>query len=589
MAGISGQIKGKRILITGGLGFIGFNAVKFFALDNQVLVIDDCSRIDSINLIDQVQACGAQFKRIDVSHLKPLKEAWDIFQPQVVLHLAGQVAVTLSMANPGRDFASNTVGTLNLLELARRQEHKPIFIFASTNKVYGEIDRPVTLINGRYVLQGITGFDETLPLSFKTPYGCSKGAADQYVLDYYSSFGVPSVVLRQSCIYGPHQYGIEDQGWVAWFTYCALSGREVTMYGDGAQVRDVLYIDDLLAVFVKAIIRIEHCKGQAFNIGGGADKTLSLNELVGQLEAAVASPLKIKQASWRPGDQKVFICDIDKARRILDWQPQVTVKEGLANLIKWMGDNKEALTRVFETGSHIAARVDVSVVIPAHNEEGALPKVLDELAQLIDQSSYRLEVIVVDDRSSDRTAVIAQQYPFVRLVSSCHPPGKGGDLRSGFEAAKGVYLAMMDADYSHKAGDLLAMIEEVRHHQGLVVASRITGGSDEYTRVRAFGNIVLTWFFGFIHGRYLSDALNGFKIFHRDVFKQFIYTSDAYEIEIELLVNTLRLKRPITEISSHERARLAGKAKSSVIRHGTLFASRIVYERFRRVPIPEVK
>ncbi len=583
------QIKGRRILITGGLGFIGFNAVKFFAPDNQVLVIDDCSRIDSINLIEQVEQCGAQFKRIDISHQKPLKEAWDAFQPQIVLHLAGQVAVTLSMANPMRDFASNAAGTLNLLELARRQAHKPTFIFSSTNKVYGDIKTPVSLVNGRYVLEGATGFDEALPLSFKTPYGCSKGAADQYVLDYYTSFGVPSVVLRQSCIYGPHQYGIEDQGWVAWFTYCALSGREVTMYGDGAQVRDVLYIDDLLAVFVKAINRIGQAQGEAFNIGGGSDKTLSLNELVSRLEGHLACPIKIKRAAWRPGDQRVFICDINKARRLLDWQPKVNVGDGLIKLVDWMRLNQSALTRVFEAGNHISARVDVSIVIPAHNEEGALPKVLDELAQLIDQSSYRLEVIVVDDRSSDGTSAVARQYPFVRLVSSHHPPGKGGALRSGFEAAKGVYLAMMDADYSHKAVDLLAMIEEVRHHQGLVVASRITGGSDEYTRVRAFGNIVLTWFFGFIHGRYLSDALNGFKIFHRDVFNKFVYTSDAYEIEIELLVNTLRLKRPITEISSHERARVAGKAKSSVIRHGTLFASRILYERFRRVIRRDVK
>lgn len=223
----------------------------------------------------------------------------------------------------------------------------------------------------------------------------------------------------------------------------------------------------------------------------------------------------------------------------------------------------------------------LSIVIPAKNEEESLPSVLDEVGRALKELPDGCEVIVVNDRSSDNTASIVGQYPFARLVDNVNPSGKGNALRAGFEQARGEYIAMMDADFSHNAMDLPDLLKEAQKHQGLVVGSRIYGGSDEYTRVRAFGNVVLTWAFGFVHGRYLSDALNGFKVFHGDVYRHFVYTSRNFEIEIELLANTLRLKRRISEYPSHERSRSGGKMKSSVVKHGTLFLMRILLEKFR--------
>ena len=229
--------------------------------------------------------------------------------------------------------------------------------------------------------------------------------------------------------------------------------------------------------------------------------------------------------------------------------------------------------------------VNLSIVIPARNEEESLPLVLDEVGKALKQLPEPCEVIVVNDRSTDNTEIVVKRYPFARLVNNPYTSGKGAALRAGFEAAAGEYIAMMDADFSHNAMDIPALLQEAKKHRGLVVGSRIYGGSDEYTRVRAFGNVLLTWFFGFVHGRYLSDALNGFKVFHRDVYHNYVYTSQNFEIEIELLTNALRLQRRISEYPSHERCRSGGKMKSSVVKHGTLFMTRIIFEKFRKLEV----
>ncbi|MFA5087710.1 MAG: glycosyltransferase family 2 protein [Candidatus Omnitrophota bacterium] len=225
----------------------------------------------------------------------------------------------------------------------------------------------------------------------------------------------------------------------------------------------------------------------------------------------------------------------------------------------------------------------LSIVIPAKNEQESLPSVLAEVKATLEKLPAPCEVLVVNDHSTDKTADVAKSYPFVRLIHNPYNSGKGAALRAGFEAASGEYIAMMDADFSHNARDLPALLEEAKRHRGLVIGSRIYGGSEEYTRMRAFGNVFLTWFFGFLHGRYLSDALNGFKVFHRDVYRSFVYSARNFEIEIELLMNTLRLNRKITEYPSHERSRSGGRMKSRVFKHGALFAIRIIYEKFRQV------
>jgi len=576
------MVKDKKILITGGLGFIGINAVRYFAKNNTVCVIDDASRIGFEVYKQALADERVQFEQVDISHLDSLRDIYEGFGPEVVLHLAGQVAVTLSIINPVRDFNTNVQGTINLLELARNAAHKPIFLYSSTNKVYNQHEENITLKDGRYGLTGRDGFDEQTPLSFSTPYGCSKGAADQYVLDYARTYGLQTVVFRQSCIYGPHQFGFEDQGWVAWFIIGALLGKPLTIYGDGCQVRDLLYIDDLLDVYNRSIEKIDKVQGHAFNIGGGPSNILSVNELVKKIELATGKPLSCARADWRPGDQKVFICDIHKAREMIGWAPKVSVDQGLGRLMEWVKTERKTLSHIIESGQYVGKKYNISIVIPAKNEEESLPGVLNELKVVVNSSPYRMEVIVVNDRSTDKTAEVAGKFSFVRVVDNKYPSGKGGALRSGFESAQGEYIAMMDADFSHDAMDLPALLQEAKKHQGLVVGSRIYGGSDEYTRVRAFGNVLLTWFFGCMHGRYLSDALNGFKVFHRDIYHRFDYTSVNFEIEIELLANTLRLSRDITEYPSHERRRSGGRLKSSVIKHGTLFMTRIIYEKFRQ-------
>jgi CDP-paratose 2-epimerase len=576
------MIKGKKILITGGLGFIGFNAVKRFSADNHVCVIDDCSRVGVENNIEQLEKLKVDFHHIDISRFKELENIFYSFQPDVVIHMAAQVAVTLSITNPFRDFQSNIQGSFNLLELARTSHKKPIILYASTNKVYGGRHEDVVLNDNRYALNVESGYSEETQLSFETPYGCSKGAADQYFIDYARTYDIPTVVFRQSCIYGPHQYGMEDQGWVAWFAICSIFSKPITIFGDGNQVRDVLYIDDLLDLYEKAVLSIDSIRGEVFNVGGGPRNTLSLNELVGILKNKGNNSLDISFADWRQGDQKIYVSDIGKAEKKLGWKPTTDPSEGVRKLLAWINNEREYIAYVHQKQQEDLKMYDVSIVIPARNEEECIANVLDELGLVLQNSSLRHEVIVVNDRSTDRTVEIAGQYPFVKVIDSKYKPGKGGTLRSGFDIAKGKYIAMMDADFSHNASDLPGLLDEARRYKGLVVASRITGGSEEYTRVRAFGNVFLTWFFGFLHGRYLSDVLNGFKVFHRDIYHAFEYTSNAFEIEIELVVNALRLKRQVSEVPSRERARLAGEMKSSVIKHGPRFFWRIMYEYLKK-------
>jgi len=580
------MIRDKKILITGGLGFIGFNAALHFAKNNTVSVIDNCSRIGVEHNIQQLSEIGVGFEQIDLSQFRKLRNYYYSCQPDIIIHMAAQVAVTLSIENPALDYQTNLQGSFNLLELARTCHKTPIILYASTNKVYGQKEQNVTKENGRYCLRGMEGYSEDSQLDFETPYGCSKGAADQYFIDYCRTYGVPTVVFRQSCIYGPHQFGMEDQGWLAWFAVCADSKMPITVFGDGDQVRDVLYVDDLIKLYEKAAFNIDKVKGQAFNIGGGPNNTLSLNELICQLNKETGHELAVSFSDWRLGDQKVYVSDINKVERLLDWRPKVPPEEGVTKLLSWIQGKRQNIADIYRKQKERKEKVDVSIVIPARNEEECLASVLDEVGLLLENSTYRFEVVVVNDRSTDRTAEVAAGYPFAKLIDNIYSPGKGGALRSGFDIAEGEYIAMMDADFSHDAADLPYLIEEVSLHKGLVVGSRLTGGSEEYTRIRAFGNVILTWFFGFVHGRYMSDVLNGFKVFHRDVYHDFEYTSKNFEIEVELAVNSLRLKRPLTEVPSRERARMAGKMKSSAIKHGPLFLGRIIYERFR---IPKQK
>jgi CDP-paratose 2-epimerase len=262
---------------------------------------------------------------------------------EIVYHLAAQVAVTWSVADPREDFEINALGTLNVLEASRRSKESPIVLFASTNKVYGGMDEvEIAEHEKRYGYASLPqGVSEAQPLDFHSPYGCSKGAADQYVRDYARIYGLRTVVMRMSCIYGPRQFGIEDQGWVAHFLISSVLGRPITIYGDGKQVRDILYIDDLLRAFEQAVDRIDVTAGQVYNMGGGPENTISVwTEFREVLTELLGHDIDANYDDWRPGDQLVYISDPTKARRALDWEPTTSVRVGIEKLFRWVVENK---------------------------------------------------------------------------------------------------------------------------------------------------------------------------------------------------------------------------------------------------------
>lgn len=335
-----------RFLITGGAGFIGANSADhFLRAGHEVVVFDNLSRPGApANLAWLQERHGErlQFVQGDVRDY----EAVAAVTPgtDVLLHLASQVAVTTSVADPRTDFMINALGTFNVLEATRQLAPGAVFIYASTNKVYGGMEE-VRIVEeeSRYAYADYpAGIPESFPLDFHSPYGCSKGTGDQYTLDYARIYGLRTVSFRQSCIYGPRQFGVEDQGWVAHFVIAAVKDRPITIYGDGKQVRDVLHVSDLIRAYKLAIEQIDEVTGTAFNIGGGPANTLAVWREFGPLLARLrGEPLPVTHGPWRPGDQLVFVADVERARRLLGWQPTVEPATGIADLYRWVQENQE--------------------------------------------------------------------------------------------------------------------------------------------------------------------------------------------------------------------------------------------------------
>jgi CDP-paratose 2-epimerase len=335
-----------RVLITGGAGFIGSNAVhRFLQRGAQVTIYDNLSRRGSISNLDWLRGQhGADSFRLIQADLREADRLAEAARGQdVIIHYAGQVTVTTSVQNPRGDFEDNALGTFNALEAARLSGSNPVFLYASTNKVYGGMEE-IGLIETetRYAYRDYPhGISESFPLDFHSPYGCSKGTGDQYVRDYARIYGLRTVVFRQSAIYGPRQFGIEDQGWIAWFIIAAVTGKPITIYGDGKQVRDVLYIDDLIDAYELAITKIEQVAGQIFNIGGGVNNTLTIWTETGPLlEKLLGRPLPVGRGDWRPGDQRICVMDTRKAQSLLGWSPHTAVADGVAKLYQWVVDNR---------------------------------------------------------------------------------------------------------------------------------------------------------------------------------------------------------------------------------------------------------
>ncbi|MEJ7813495.1 MAG: NAD-dependent epimerase/dehydratase family protein [Gemmatimonadaceae bacterium] len=333
-------------LVLGGAGFIGINlADQLLSAGGRVTILDNFRRAgtrENARWLTDRYGSRVAIVEGDIRETRgPLPEL--VERADVVYHLAAQVAVTTSVTDPREDFEINALGTFNVLEAVRQSSSRPVVLYSSTNKVYGKMsDVGIVERAGRYAYAELPGgVPETRPLDFYSPYGCSKGAGDQYMIDYARIYGLRTVVLRQSCIYGPHQFGIEDQGWVAWFAIQAMRERPVVIYGDGKQVRDVLYVGDLLAAFDAAIANIDRTAGRAYNIGGGPANTLSLLELLDLLEAHFGRRPEYSFDDWRPGDQLVYVSDVARAQADFGWAPATDARTGLGRLLEWLSENED--------------------------------------------------------------------------------------------------------------------------------------------------------------------------------------------------------------------------------------------------------
>jgi CDP-paratose 2-epimerase len=331
------------ILVTGGAGFIGSNlADHFLGKGEDVAIYDNFSRKGAERNAEWLKSRHPKIRiiRADTRDFAQLKKAAE--SADAIYHTAGQVAVTTSVTNPREDFEVNALGAFNVLEAARAAKTDPTVIFTSTNKVYGGMDDvKVAEKKTRWDYESLPfGAPESQPLDFHSPYGCSKGAADQYMRDYARIYDLKTAVFRMSCIYGTRQFGTEDQGWVAYFTLASVFGWPLKIYGDGKQIRDILFVSDLVNAFDLATKNISKTKGQVFNMGGGAANTISLLELLDYLKVLTGKKKEVTFSDWRPGDQKVYFSDIRKAKKVFGWEPKVGKEAGIRTLYEWIIQNK---------------------------------------------------------------------------------------------------------------------------------------------------------------------------------------------------------------------------------------------------------
>ncbi|MBI5356984.1 GDP-mannose 4,6-dehydratase [Candidatus Collierbacteria bacterium] len=342
-----------NIFITGGAGFIGVHTANYYlSKGDKITIFDNFFRNGTRENMEWLEKkCGVKSIEViegDVRDFEKLKKS--ILGHDVIIHLAGQVAVTTSVVNPREDFEINALGTFNVLEAVRLYIPNSILLFASTNKVYGGMEEIKIIKKGKkYIYRDLPGgIAESQNLDFHSPYGCSKGTADQYVRDYHRIYGLKTVVFRQSCIYGTHQFGIEDQGWVSWFTIAAVLGKPITVYGDGMQVRDVLFVEDLVRAYDTAVTNIDKAAGKIYNVGGGPEFTLSLLELLALLEKKLDRKIPYAFADWRPGDQPVYVSNISKIKKELGWDPKIDVAEGTSRMIDWIVKEKDLIEKVLK-------------------------------------------------------------------------------------------------------------------------------------------------------------------------------------------------------------------------------------------------
>jgi CDP-paratose 2-epimerase len=353
----------KPVLITGGAGFIGTNvAARYLGQGHKVILFDNLSRPgvrQNLDWLRETYGDLVQFVKGDTRDAAALRRV--VKQCSAVFHFAAQVAVTTSLIDPIEDFEINARGTINLLEAIRAMDSPPPLVFTSTNKVYGDLaDVKIDGQGERYQPEENelrqNGFSELRRLDFHSPYGCSKGAADQYVLDYARTFKIPALVFRMSCIYGVHQFGNEDQGWVAHFLIRALASAPITIYGDGKQVRDILFIDDLVNAFLLTQENMSELSGKAFNIGGGPRNTISLLELLDLIESIHGRRPEVRFDDWRAADQLYYVSDTRKFSQATGWKARIGVREGVSRLYHWLLENVDSEAVIDERWNAMATR-----------------------------------------------------------------------------------------------------------------------------------------------------------------------------------------------------------------------------------------
>jgi len=339
-----------KVIVTGGAGFIGSHICERYASEgHEVIAIDNLARSQMLAIPQEIQKLTfynrdllKRYTRIklveeDVRNLNSMQEL--LKNADLIFHTAGQVAVTTSITDPHLDFYINAVGTLNICEAARKNADNAPIIFCSTNKVYGDLNLPIIELPNKYAYNGIAGISEIYPREANCPYGCSKISAETILQSYFETYGLPTIRPRLSCIYGTRQLGCEDQAWVAHFTVSALTKKPITIYGDGKQVRDILFVSDLVRAFALLARESEKTKGEVFNIGGGKENSFSLLEMVELLEKLTLSKIKTKFSEWREGDQKIYVSDTSKINKTLDWKPTVSAQEGISKMVDWYRAN----------------------------------------------------------------------------------------------------------------------------------------------------------------------------------------------------------------------------------------------------------
>lgn len=339
------------VLITGGAGFIGSNLAEHLLATTavRVRILDNLSRRGVAHNIAWLKSLPEAASRLqimeeDVRDARAVRRA--VRDATEIYHLAAQVAVTTAVQDPSTDFEINAHGTFNVLEAARLAGNRPFFLFTSTNKVYGSLTRVPIQEEGthyRSALPDFRGVDELEPLDFHSPYGCSKGAADQYVRDYGRIYDMPTVVFRMSCIAGPRQFGNEDQGWVAHFLYTVLAGSTITVYGDGYQVRDVLHVHDLIAAMRAVRNAKQRCNGEIYNLGGGMERSISVIEMLNEIERRTGEPLRIRYHDVRPGDQPLYITNTDKLEQQTGWRPRNSLSDTLESIYEFWRTNQDKI------------------------------------------------------------------------------------------------------------------------------------------------------------------------------------------------------------------------------------------------------